>query len=103
MADFSRLDALLPQSIVKPGAEIPASQAVPKGEDFSDILKKALSSVNDAQHEAAEATELLLSGKSTDIEGTMIAVEKAGLSLRMMLEVRTKILEAYQEVMRTQL
>ena len=105
MADLSKLDALLPQSIIfddKPSVPPYAGQEAGK-ENFSDILKSALNSVNNAQSEADEAVKKVLSGESNDIHDTMIALQKADVSLKMMLEVRNKILEAYQEVMRTQM
>jgi flagellar hook-basal body complex protein FliE len=104
MADLSRLNALLPQSV---GVDLPKSNTTAsnnQGEtSFSDILKGALESVNDAQSEADSAVQQVLSGESKDIAETMIALQKADVSLKMMLEVRNKILEAYQEVMRTQM
>ena len=102
MADLSKLDVLLPQSIGF-DSKVTTSSSPKRGEDsFSDILKNALNSVNNAQSEADEAVKQVLSGESTDIHETMIALQKADVSLKMMLEVRNKILEAYQEVMRTQ-
>jgi flagellar hook-basal body complex protein FliE len=103
MADLSRLNALFPQSVgVAPALSAPTA-ARPEGESFAEILKSALSGVNNAQYEATQATEKMLSGESQDIEAAMIALEKANISLNMMLEVRNKILEAYQEIMRTQM
>ena len=103
MADLSKLDALLPQSVGYDG-KVSAQPTFEQGKgNFSDILKSALNSVNSAQSEADEAVKKALSGESTDIHNTMIALQKADVSLKMMLEVRNKILEAYQEVMRTQI
>ncbi|KAA0257045.1 flagellar hook-basal body complex protein FliE [Deferribacter autotrophicus] len=70
--------------------------------DFSDLLKKAIKEVNDAQLEADEAVKKVLNGETKDIHQTMIALQKADVSLKLMLEVRNKLLEAYQEIMRTQ-
>jgi flagellar hook-basal body complex protein FliE len=104
MADLSRLDALLPQGISNPAGVTVPTTPKPEGEgSFSDVLKNALSNVNDLQNEAAEATQQMLAGENQDIEAVMIALEKAGTSLQMMLEVRNSILKAYQEVMRTQM
>ena len=105
MSDISRLEALLPKSInseVNSQKNNSVSDSSKDG-SFTDILKDALNSVNDAQFKAAEAVEQAQSGDSTDIHNTMIALQKADVSLKMMLEVRNKILEAYQEVIRTQL
>lgn len=104
MSDISRLDALLPQSLEvdkKPPALSDAKKD--NSDNFSDILKNALNSVNSAQFEADEAVKQVLAGESKDIHETMIALQKADVSLKLMLEVRNKILEAYQEVMRTQM
>ena len=104
MSDLSRLNALLPQSVGIDQKKSNTTASGNQGEpNFSDILKNALSSVNDAQHEADQAVQQVLSGESKDIAETMIAMQKADVSLKMMLEVRNKILEAYQEVMRTQM
>ncbi len=67
------------------------------------MLKNALKDVNGAQLEADDAVQKVLSGETNDIHSTMIALQKADVSLKMMLEVRNKIMEAYQEVMRTQI
>ena len=70
--------------------------------DFSDVLKNTIKSVNDAQLEAGQAVKSVLSGESKNIHETMIALQKADVSLELMMEVRNKLLEAYQEIMRTQ-
>jgi flagellar hook-basal body complex protein FliE len=103
MADLSRLDALLPQ--IASTQQTSNNTATPNqdGQNFSDVLKGALESVNDAQANADSAVKQVLSGETADIAETMVALQKADVSLKMMLEVRNKILEAYQEVMRTQM
>ena len=104
MSDISRLDALLPQSLeVDKKTPAPSDAKKENADNFSDILKNALNSVNSAQFEADEAVKQVLAGESKDIHETMIALQKADVSLKLMLEVRNKILEAYQEVMRTQM
>lgn len=70
--------------------------------NFGEILKNAIGSVNDAQLNADEAVKNVLNGESRDIHATMIALQKAETSLQLMLEVRNRLLEAYQEIMRTQ-
>lgn len=70
--------------------------------DFGEILKKAINSVNDAQLDADESVKSVLKGESKDIHETMVILQKAETSLQMMLEVRNRLLEAYQEIMRTQ-
>ena len=49
-----------------------------------------------------EAVQKLMTGESQDLHATLIAVQKADLSFQMMMQVRNKIIQAYQEIMRTQ-
>jgi len=100
MSDINRINFLLPNKL-----ETTSQKQTEKSEnsvDFSDLLKNALKDVNSAQIEADDAVQKVLSGETNDIHSTMIALQKADVSFKMMLEVRNKIMEAYQEVMRTQ-
>ena len=67
---------------------------------FSDTLKQFVSDVNTLQNQASEAEAKLVTGEITDVHEVMIAVEKANTSMELMLEMRNKIVEAYQEIMR---
>jgi len=73
-----------------------------EGVSFSDTLAESLDKVNDLQKEADKAIEDFATGKTRNIHETMIAVNKADLAFRLTMQVRNKIVEAYQEVMRTQ-
>ena len=66
---------------------------------FGDFLKKSLNEVNKLQKDADEAAEKLASGKEKDIHNTMIALEKADVSFQLMLQVRNKIISAYETVL----
>ena len=72
------------------------------GKSFSDTLAESLNNVNFLQQEADGAIEDLVSGKSQNIHDSMIVVGKADLAFRMTMQVRNKIMEAYQEVLRMQ-
>ena len=67
---------------------------------FGDILKASIDEVNRLQGKANHAIEELTAGETKNIHETMIALEKAEISFKLMIEVRNKILDAYQEVMR---
>lgn len=69
---------------------------------FADTLKDAVSSVNTAQKEADVKMQELATGKTHNIHDVMLSAEKADISLRLMTQVRNKIIEAYQEVMKMQ-
>jgi len=72
------------------------------GPSFTDTLAKSIEEVNHLQKEADLAIEKLASGESQNVHGAMLAVTKADTAFRMTMQVRNKIVEAYQEVMRMQ-
>ncbi len=71
-------------------------------EDFNAHLKSALGEVNDLQQKADQAIQQLVGEGKGDLQETMIALEKADVSFRLMMQIRNKVLEAYQEIMRIQ-
>jgi flagellar hook-basal body complex protein FliE len=73
-----------------------------QGPSFKDVLTESISKVNGLMNESDQQIEDLASGKSGNIHGTMIALQKADISFRMLLEVRSKVMNAYSEVMRMQ-
>ena len=81
----------------------PAGQASADGPKFADILQQALKEVNEAQHTSEQEARNLISGNSTDMHTAILAVQKADVSFQMMMAVRSKLVSAYQEVMRMQM
>lgn len=71
-------------------------------QNFSKILKTALESVNKSQIEAEKASQKLVNGEQIDLHNVMIASQKALITLQTTVEVRNKVIEAYQEIMRMQ-
>ena len=69
---------------------------------FADTLKEAVNSVNQLSLDADSKAQALATGKTDDIAGVMIATEKADIALRAMVQVRNKIIDAYQEIMKMQ-
>ena len=105
MSDFvvnPQLRALLGPPILRPEVEKSATAAaLPEGgKSFADLLKDSIDEVNRMQMEADGAVSDLATGAKPDIHGTMIALQKADISFKVMMEVRNKILSAYQELMR---
>jgi len=72
------------------------------GGGFADVLKESIEKVNAIQGEADQAIKGLATGQVNNIHETMIAIEKANLSFNMMVQVRNKLVQAYEEIMRTQ-
>jgi len=66
--------------------------------DFMSTLRNAMDQVGDLQSEADTKVAQLLTGNGQDVHSTMIAVQKASLAFEMMVQVRNKILAAYQQV-----
>ncbi len=71
------------------------------GNDFQSYLREALSEVNAMQHQGDVAFTQLLTG-DIEFHDAMIIAEKANLALQLTMTIRTKLLEAYQEIMRMQ-
>ncbi|MEN6615302.1 MAG: flagellar hook-basal body complex protein FliE [Syntrophorhabdus sp.] len=78
----------------------PANQA-PKA-SFGDVLKDSIKKVSELEKDADKEVEKLVKMENTDVQSTMIAIEKADLSFQMMMQVRNKIISAYEEIMRMQ-
>jgi flagellar hook-basal body complex protein FliE len=72
------------------------------GKSFADTLNEAISGVNDLQLQSDRKVQELATGKTDDIAGVMITAEKADIALRAMVQVRNKIIDAYQEIMKMQ-
>jgi flagellar hook-basal body complex protein FliE len=76
-----------------PGVQAPA-------QGFADTLKDALDGVNASQAKAAGLTEAYQKGEVTDVAKVMLARQEAGVAFEATLQVRNKLLSAYQDIMR---
>jgi len=74
----------------------------PESGSFEGLLKQSLQSVNELQHEADHAIDALATGQQTDIHNTMIAMEKADVAFKLIMQIRNKVISAYETIMRTQ-
>jgi flagellar hook-basal body complex protein FliE len=72
------------------------------GPGFVSMLKDAVAEVVKTQQAAQAATESFAAGRTSDVAATMIAVERAAITLQLMLQVRNHLLEAYQEIQKLQ-
>ena len=70
------------------------------GEKFSEVLSKFINDVSDLQNQADMSIEKLAAGEVADVHQVMKAVEEANIALELMLEIRNRIVDAYQEIMR---
>ena len=70
--------------------------------DFGGVISDFIQAVNDAQKESAEKVQDVIQGRTENLHEAMAALEEARLSFQLMLEIRNKLLESYQEIQRTQ-
>ena len=87
------------ETITNTGANPKVKQA-PLPESFGDMLGRALNEVNRLKTEADEAIDNLAAGKQKDIHQTMIDLEKADVAFQLLMQIRNKIITAYETVMR---
>ncbi len=80
----------------------PTSSLKDGGPSFADTLKEAVGNVNQLHLDSDKKMQELATGKTDDIAGVMLAAEKADIALRAMVQVRNKIIDAYQEIMKMQ-
>ena len=73
------------------------------GVDFAQELRNALGDVNKMQVESDQAMSDIATGSVKDLHQAAIAIDKAEISMKLMLEVRNKALSAYKEITRTQM
>jgi len=89
------------------GRPSPIEPRPPKPEggqaDFRSALGDLVSQVNRVQHEASDAITEFATGDGENLHEVMLAVSKAELSFKFLMEARNKLVEAYQEVMHMQL
>ncbi len=69
---------------------------------FADQLKNAISEVNDMQVQRDSKVEQMVTGEATEVHDVMIAAKESQLAFELLLEIRNKLLESYQEIMRMQ-
>ena len=65
---------------------------------FADTLKQSIDEVAKLQQDASQAVENLTTGKTDDVTGVMTAMEKSDLAFKTLLSIRTKLMEAYEEI-----
>jgi flagellar hook-basal body complex protein FliE len=73
------------------------------GASFEQTLKSFMTDVNDMQNKASQSIDKLAAGEITDVHQVMTSVEEANTAFNMMMEIRNKVMDAYQEIMRMRL
>lgn len=94
----SSIESLKPLTGIEP--QKPDSTKAGEGTSFGSVLKDAITDINKLQNDADKAIATVQLEDASSVHDAMIALEKAGISFQVMMQVRNKILDAYQEVMR---
>lgn len=94
-------------SAVAPGALLPdlgrgRSKEEGPAESFSEMLNRALEEINARQQKADELARAFAAGEVEDVHQVVMAMQEARLALQLAVEVRNKVVEAYQEISRMQ-
>src|SRR5580700_3918878 len=75
-----------------------SSSGAAPASSFSDVLKKSIDEVSRLQQDASSAVDAVATGKSESVTGVMSAVEKADLAFKTLLAIRSKLMDAYEEI-----
>ncbi len=81
----------------------PISQPPPESGGFVDQLREAIGKANDVQVEAGQAVDALMTGQTQDLHRTMVALQQADVSFQLMMQIRNKLVTAYEEIQRMQI
>lgn len=79
-----------------------AGAAGSQGASFSDMLKNSIDEVSRLQQDASQAVQDLMTRKTEDVTGVMTAMEKADLAFKTLLAIRSKLMDAYEEIKNVQ-
>ena len=102
MADISNISGLSSAELLakKSSQKNSASES---GQDFASLLKAGVDDVNKLQKTSEKAMSDIATGQVKDLHQAAIAIDKAEISMKLMLEVRNKAVSAYKEILRTQI
>jgi flagellar hook-basal body complex protein FliE len=101
MADMNPIFNVGPNNVeLNPGGQQPAIKPKEGGADFGAMFNGFLKDVNEMQQKADQSIQKMVSGEIKDVHQVMLAVGEAKVAFNLLLEIRNKTMEAYQEVMR---
>ncbi|AST58988.1 flagellar hook-basal body complex protein FliE [Thermoanaerobacterium thermosaccharolyticum] len=89
-----------PISQINSMGSISASSTTNNSTSFGDILKTAITDVNNLQLKSHQDDQMLVTGDINNIHNVMIDAAKADIALELTIQIKNKILDAYQEIMR---
>ncbi|GAA4060120.1 MAG TPA: flagellar hook-basal body complex protein FliE [Bacilli bacterium] len=98
--DLQSLQSIQPDTYIKANNQ---TDQYSKQTQFSDQFKQALEQLNSSQIESGLKTEMLVNGQIDQLHDVMITAQKASLSMSLAVEVQSKVIDAYNEIMRMQI
>ena len=102
MADINNISGLSSAELLAKKSSQTASTEK-SGQDFASMLKAGVDDVNTLQKTSEKAMSDIATGQVKDLHQAAIAIDKAEMSMKLMLEVRNKAVSAYKEILRTQM
>ena len=87
-----------PTPLPLPGQTLGRAEAAEPGSSFKDFLLRSIHEVNSMQQAADRAVEALSTGEEINPAEVLTAVQKADIAFRLMMQVRNKMVQAYQEI-----
>ncbi|SPE30368.1 Flagellar hook-basal body complex protein FliE [Candidatus Sulfopaludibacter sp. SbA3] len=81
----------------------PAAGATGHPGEFESVLSSAISSIEGLQNKASDSVQKFLTGENEELHTTVLATQKAELAFELGLQVRNKVVDAYQEIMKMQM
>ena len=91
------------QAIAQVAAKIAPVSSASGGAEFSSMLSQALTSVETGQQQSSAAMDRFLSGEDTEVHQVALATQQAEMQFDLFMQVRNKVIAAYQEVMKMQM
>jgi flagellar hook-basal body complex protein FliE len=102
MIEQVQLLTLAPKTMLNTQEDKTRVNAIDVTKSFGQMLDEALRSLDAQKQEADLLTKQYVTGQISDVHSVMIAAEKASLALELTVQIRNKVIEAYQEIMRIQ-
>ena len=98
-----KINSFVPDSKIFDNMKTGEGKVEKKDNNFYSLLKDKLDEVNDKQISADNSMESFVKGEGTDVHEVMLSAEEAKMSLQLAVQIRNKLVEAYQEINRMQL
>ncbi len=97
------IDKVVGAASVNPTSITTKASGVNLGEQFHSILNETITKMDGHKQQVEQLETMFAAGELPDVHRLLIAAEKSSINLQLTVQVRNKVIEAYQEIMRTQI